>query len=166
MARKPKLYQKLARRRGAIGTYFSLWLASDHVLQVEANTMTERYQRVWLRDIQGFMLRPSRQARWVSFTGLGLLAASATAAVMASSAMEVFVVFACIAAVVLLYGLLGARTCHFHVVTAVQCAKWPNIARLGQARKTIARLEPLILSAQAGDAATTEGGAADVSVNA
>lgn len=153
MARKPRIYQKLVRRRGGIGTYCSLWLASDHVLLVEANMMTERYQRVWFRDVQGFFVRPSSQSRWV--TGIGLffvlLFAGLAATIKADPAVLVF--FSALSALVVIFGLLGARTCYFNVVTAVQGTEWPNVARRRQARKLIARLEPLIREAQRNEAA-------------
>ena len=157
MARTPKLYQKLVRRRGGIGTYFSLWLASDHVLQVEANMMTERYQRVWLRDIQGFMVRPSREARWVTWVSLALVALFGGLAwwIPGESAIPM-VVFSSLFGVVLLYGLFIARNCHFHVFTAVQRAEWSNVARRGQARKLLARLEPLIREAQRNEVPAVE----------
>jgi len=162
MARKPKIYQKLARRRGGIGTYFSLWLGPDHVLQVEANMITERYQRVFFNDVQGFFVRPSRVARWVTVTSLVLVALFTGAAVLWSDAAQVFVTLASLAGVVLLYGLFGARNCHFHVVTAVQRMEWTNVARYRQARKLRARLEPLIQDAQRGVTAPAAPTAPDV----
>ncbi len=171
MARNPKLYQKLVRRRGGVGTYFSLWLASDHVLQVEANMMTERYQRVWLRDVQGFFVRPSREARWVTGVSLGLIVLFGGLAMLGSGGGVVFGVLGSLAVLVLLYGLFLARNCHFHVVTAVQRTEWTNVARRRQARKLIARLEPLIRDAQrdevqagAAGSAAASGSAPDVSV--
>jgi hypothetical protein len=175
MARKPKPYTKLARRRGGIGTYFSLWLASDHVLQVEANMITERYQRVWLRDIQGLFVRPSREAPWViGISACALVLMGGLAVLDATggtgSAAPVLGVFAALSLIVLLYGLLFSRNCHFHVLTAVQRTEWTNIARRRQARKLMDRLEPLILEAQRtqapAPAETTAGDAETVSVNA
>lgn len=175
MARKPKLYQKLVRRRGGIGTYFSLWLASDHVLQVEANMMTERYQRVGLRDVQGFFVRPSRESRWVTGVSLGFLTLFVVLTIFGGNMAPVFGTFASLTVLVLLYGVFFARNCHFHVVTAVQRTEWTNVARRRQVRKLLARLEPLIREAQRAevmaaesvsvDPATAAGGAApDVSV--
>ena len=151
MARKPKLYQKLVRRRGGIGTYFSLWLAPDHVLQVEANMITERYQRVWLRDVQGFFVRPSRESRLVTLVSLVFLLLFGGLIFLGGNAAVVFSICAGLAGMVLLYGLLFARTCHFHVITAVQRTEWVNVARRRQARKLLARLEPLVREAQRDD---------------
>jgi hypothetical protein len=159
MARKPKLYQKLVRRRGGIGTYFSLWLAADHVMLVEANMMTERYQRVWLRDVQGFFVRPSKEARRVIWTSLGLLALFGALTMLGGDATTVFLVFTLLTVPVLLYGLFLARNCHFHVVTAVQRTEWPNVARRGQVRKLLARLEPLVREAQRNEAAAGDASA-------
>lgn len=151
MARKPRLYQKLVRRRGSIGSHFSLWLASDHVLQMEANMFTERYQRMWLRDVMGFFIAPSRQARWVVGLSLFLLLLFVLLAVTNQSNEAELIswsIFSAISLLFLLYGLFGARNCHFYALTAVQRAEWPNVARRRQARKLIARLEPLIREAQ------------------
>lgn len=154
MARKPKLYQKLARRRGGVGTYYSLWLAPDHVLQVEANMMTERYQRVRLQDIQGFFVTPSRQAFWVTVISLIVLTGSVGLIVFNDGPAQVgFIALGIPALLMLLYGLFLARNCHFHVLTAVQRANWRNIARRRQAKKLIARLSPLIHEAQRGELA-------------
>jgi hypothetical protein len=172
MARKPKLYKKLVRRRGGIGTYFSLWLASDHVLQVEASMMTERYQRVWFRDVQGFFMRPSSEANWVIGISLGALVLAGGLAVLDFTASDgaagtVLAVVAGLAAMVFFYGIFFARNCHFHVVTAVQRTEWNNVARFRQARKLIAKLEPLIREAQSNEPAALQpaaGGSAAVNV--
>ncbi len=149
MARKPKLYQKLARMRGSVGTHFTLWLAADHVLQVEANMVTERYQRVFLRDVQGFFMRPSREAKWATIIGGVLVALFCVLALsFGGDGAAVCWAFAGLCSLILLYGLFFARNCHFYAVTAVQRAEWTNIARRGKARKLIARLDPLIRAAQ------------------
>ena len=173
MARKPKLYQKLARRRGGVGTYVSLWLASDHVLQIESTMMTERYQRVWFRDVQGFFMRPSRESRLVTLVSLGFVVLFGMLILLGGTAAIVFSVLSGLAALVLVYGLFFARNCHFHVVTAVQKTEWANVARRRQGRKLLARLEPLIRESQrneasaepaAVDQATVAGSAPDAAV--
>lgn len=148
MATTPPLYTKLAGWRGSVGSRFSLWLATDHVLIVEANMMTERYQRIWLRDVQGFFVRPSREAKWSVGVGAGSTLLFGILALMLSEVEVLFWVFSVIGLIVLLFGLLGARTCHFYAATAVQCSEWPNVARRRHARKVIARLGPLIREAQ------------------
>jgi hypothetical protein len=156
MARIPRLYQKLVGWRGSVGSRFSLWLGEGHVLLAEANMMTERYQRVRLSDIQGFLVRPSLEARWVTAVGAGLVLLFAVlASTLSNREISVmFWVFAAMSAPILLYGLLGARTCRFYVVTAVQRTEWPNVARRRKARKLLARLEPLIREIQLADAAS------------
>ncbi len=155
MARTPRLYQKLVGWRGSVGSRFSLWLGEGHVLLAEGNMMTERYQRVWLRDIQGFLTRPSREAGWVTAVGVGLVLLFTVCALAVADADVAIVcwVFAAMSAPILIYGLVSARTCRFYVVTAVQRTEWPNVARRRKARKLLARLEPLIREAQQADVA-------------
>jgi hypothetical protein len=145
----PLVYQKLVGWRGGVGSRFSLWLRPDHVLLVEANMMTERYQRVWLRDLQGFLVRPSREAVWAVCVGAGLvLLFGVIALVSAGSTAAVCWTLTAMSASVLLFGLISARTHHFYAVTAVQRTEWPNVARRRHVRKVLARLEPLVREAQ------------------
>lgn len=154
MARTPRLYEKLLGWRGSMGSRTSLWLAADHVLLVEANMMTERYQRVWLRDMQGFFVRPSREARWATGVGAGLVLLFGILA-MALDVDVAFIGFFWAMAVIglagLLFGLFAARTHHFYAVTAVQRTEWPNVARRRHIRKLLKRLEPLVRAAQQGE---------------
>jgi hypothetical protein len=153
MAAPTSTYQKLVGNRGTIGSRFSLWLGEDHVLLVEGNIMTERYQRVWFRDLQAFLVRPSRQARWVTIVGLALVVLfGGLAAVSVESAVPVFVTLLVLSLPILLYGLFLARTHYFYAVTAVQRTEWPNVARQRHIRKVLARLEPLVRAAQAASA--------------
>ncbi len=156
MAVTKRLYKKIVGSRGSVFSRFSLWLGEreDHALLVEGNLMTERYQRVWLRDVQAFLVRPSRQARWVTITGLVLVVLfGGLAAIATGIGVSVFVTLLCLSLPILLHGLFFARTHHFYAVTAVQRTEWPNLARQRHIRKALARLEPLIREAQAADAA-------------
>lgn len=156
-------YEKLVGSRGGVGSRFSLWLGPDHVLLVEANMMTERYQRVWLRDLQGFLVRPHREARWATGVGAGaMLLFGALALLNPGGSAVLFWVFFGLFSPVLIYGLFFARTRVFYAITAVQRAEWPNVARRRHVEKLLARLEPLVRAAQAtepspGPAATVSG---------
>lgn len=153
MAATPRIYKKLIGWRGSIGSRFSLWLGPDHVLLVEANMMTERYQRVWLRDLQGFLVRPSREARWATGIGAGLVLLFGVLALATNDAAPVFWVLFTLCLPILIFGLVGARTCHLYAVTAVQRSEWPNVARKRHVKKIFARLDPLVREAQRADAA-------------
>lgn len=110
--------------------------------------VTEQYQRVWLRDVQGFFIRPSRQSQWITRVSLGFLLLFCALILLGDTAAVVFSIFTGLAALVLIYGMFFARNCHFHVVTAVQKSEWVNVARHRQARKLLARLVPMIHAAQ------------------
>lgn len=154
MAHPPKIYTKLVGWRGSVGSRFSLWLGPDHVLLVEANMMTERYQRIWLRDLQGFLVTPSREARWAIGVGAGLVLLFGVLALATTDAAPVFWTLFALCLPVLIFGLIGARTRHFYAVTAVQRIEWPNVARRRHVTKVLARLEPLIREIQ-NDVGTT-----------
>lgn len=148
MARRPRLYQKLARARGVIAIRSSLWLAADHVLLVEESFIHERYQRVWLRDVQGFFLRSSRQATLVMTISAICTALFGGLSFLEGEAGIFFRVLLALSFLVLLYGVFFARNCHLYVLTAVQRGEWRPVALRRQARKVLARLDPLIREAQ------------------
>jgi hypothetical protein len=151
----PVSYKKLVGWRGGIGSRASLWQGADHVLFVEANMMTERYQRMWLRDIQGFLVRPHGEARWVTGLAAAFMLLFAVLAFVDTRGLAVlFWVFFWLVSPVLVYGLLFGRTCRFYAVTAVQRAEWPNVARRRHVKKVLARLGPLVREAQREDVAS------------
>src|ERR1700710_1578732 len=62
MAKEPKVYERLSRTHRKFGGYASLWLASDHILQVQSTGYSEQYQRFYLQDIKGvFITRSERR---------------------------------------------------------------------------------------------------------
>jgi fatty acid desaturase len=145
---KPR-YQKLVRGgSGNLAGRNSLWLADDHVLLVETSFMTERYQRAWLRDIQGFFIRPSRQAKITTIIGLGLSALFAGLTALGGGLIGLSVTMLVVSIVVVLAGIFAGRNCHFYAVTAVQRREWSNVTRRRAAHRLIAKLTPLIEAAQ------------------
>lgn len=150
MAKTPRLYTRLTRSCPGLGSYTSLWLAADHVMLVTANGYQEKYQRFLLRDIKGFLITPSRSARYaVSITGgITLLLGLIGAGQWGKSSAAVWLTFAMIGLIVTLGLLLSARTCRVRVITGVQTAEWFPLNRLRKTRRVLATLRPLIEAAQ------------------
>lgn len=152
MSKKPRNYARLTRARGGVGTYSSLWLAEDHLLQVVSSGFHERYQRFFLRDIKGFLVSPSRMKRnWLIFWGavfglflaILLLAGSDADARFGLSFPTGFAFI--FALLVLFFG----RNRRVYVVTGVQTTELTSLARRVQVQKVLGRLQPLIETAQA-----------------
>jgi hypothetical protein len=125
------------------------WLGDDHVLLVRSRTFFEAYRRFFFNDIQGVVVRRTDIGKlwnslWTLFALLfGLLSLafeSVGTIVMLSLAAPFFIA--------LIVNIALGPTCTFHIRTAVQTERVPAISRVSAAKKFIARIEPLIASAQ------------------
>jgi hypothetical protein len=159
-------YTRLTRPAASVASYHSLWLAADHLLVVTSTGYTEKYQRLMLRDIKGFFtIASNRRANWnlpwgaaALFSGIALVIALTSRGVPYVSGP----IFSGALIALVWNNLLGAG-CRTFVITGVQTAPLPALQRWPKTRKVLARLEPLILAAQA-DLVTASEGAATPSV--
>jgi hypothetical protein len=147
--RPPSIYSRLTRSRSGVGTYTSLWLASNHVMQLTSTGYTESYRRFYLKDIQAiFLVRTERRLHWHlvwgAIFGLGLLIALENG----GSAL-VYTIILAFGAVTISWNHLLGPACYGVVVTAVQTDRIPSLARVNRSQKVVARLRPLIEAAQA-----------------
>jgi hypothetical protein len=152
VSRTPRIYTRLTRPTLAVGTYHSLWLATDHLLIVNSSGYTENYARVRFRDIKGFFLIGSgRRYAWgVTWAILAFLSALPLVVTFVSGKTPVFsVFFLAVTSIALLWNHLLGPSCSVFVVTGVQTALLPSIVRQAKARKVLARLEALVRTAQA-----------------
>lgn len=146
-------YVRLARARGGVGSYASLWLGGDHLLLVTSSGYHERYQRFHLGEIKGFFITRSRIAAVTLLVSgaIALTAAIAGCVIMLDGGMPVWPWFVLVPAVIfLVLGGLFGRNCRVHAVTGVQTALLVPLARRRQTGKILERLRPLIEEAQAG----------------
>ena len=143
-------YKRLPGRGITWGGPSRVWLGDDHVLLVLTRGYSETYRRFFFNDIQGVIVRRTHigkiwNAVWASFFAFfGLLA-------LIVNDNPGSMILACIAApfgAALLVNLLLGPTCAFHIRTAVQTERLPAVSRASAAEKFIARIEPLITSAQ------------------
>lgn len=148
----PKLYTRLTRNTMGVATYSSLWLGPDHVMIVRSSGYNEHYARIELRDLKGIMLtRTARRTLW----GLGwaiITAWSGTIMAMTLGAGGVPIfssAFFLLGAIGFGWNLALGPGCRAYVFTGVQAAELPPIVRLPQARRVLAKLEPMIAEAQA-----------------
>ncbi len=152
MAKIPPPYARLTRANPGIGSYSSLWLASDHLMLVVSTGYHEGYQRFLLRDIKGFFITRSRQALiTASIAGacaipLGIVGGIDWAG---SGTGVVWIIFAMIAAVIGLVSWFFLRNCRVHLVTGVQTVELRPLHRTRRTRRVLAKLKPLIEAAQA-----------------
>lgn len=159
-------YRKLPGRALAFSGVGRLWLAEDHLLEVESLLFHERYRRFFLPDIAALVVRRTRvRLAWNIAHGVlgfgGALVAGGlwwwgTFVKQEELRVMLWVFAALIAPVALCFivcffinTLLGP-TCRIHLQTT--SAGWHPLAaptRLRPGRRLLARLTPLIEAAQA-----------------
>jgi hypothetical protein len=155
----PPIYRRLSGRGFKSGgslfavtrTRCRLWLAEDHLLQVETEFgMVEAYKRFYFRDLQAVIIQPTRD-RW--FGGIIFGVVIGALLLMAWGMNDVagritFLIIAGIFAVLALAQQLLGRDCVCHFKTAVQLEQVPSLKRQRQVRKFLTRLRPLLGQAQ------------------
>jgi len=151
MARKPRTYERLTRPATSVGSYKTLWLASDHLLIVTSTGYSEEYQRLQFSEIKGFFIIPSDRrlllaAPWII---LALICGVAmTHTLVSGQKPYVSAVFLGVAAVFLLWDQLLGPSCKVYFITRVQMAQLPSLVRRRKALRVLDRLQPLITAYQ------------------
>jgi hypothetical protein len=151
MAKAPKIYTRLTRSPVSLGNYKSLWIAADHLMQVDSNGYSENYQRFHFADIQGFFIGPSgRRLYWSLFWGVIALFSGIPfiAGLLRGEPLGVSVIFFAIASAFLIWNALLGPSCHVYLVTRVQTVRLGALVRRRKAVKVLGRLQPLIENAQ------------------
>jgi hypothetical protein len=163
MAKTPRLYTRLTRPASSLGSYNSLWLGPDHLLQVTSNGYTESYQRFDFRDIQTFLIcKTQRRAGWAWFWGAVVIVFGLVLTSTLSSSEVPFVsgFFLAVALALFTWNLAAGPTCAVYLVTRVQMLRLPSLVRRRKVSRVLERLRPMIEQAQA-DMATPAPGAPD-----
>ena len=158
-------YRQLPGRGLGWSGFARLWIAEDHLLEVNSLLVSERYRRFLLRDVSALVIR--RTKAWLAWNivhgvlGIGgsLLAGGLWWGRLAADGrgfrdiMQVFSVmispFAAFFLVLFFINLLLGPTCRCHLQTT--SAGWHMLTaptRLGPARRLLARLTPRIEAAQ------------------
>jgi hypothetical protein len=139
-----------------------LWLGDDHLLQVEsAGGYSENYKRFYFRDIQAIVIRKTKN--WFAWNVvLAFLTASALILVLSTMpktppsrwtggeiAGGVFLgMIVAVFGLLFLINFLNGPTCSCRLKTAVHEEELPSLRRYRRAVKVLARIKPLIETAQ------------------
>ena len=134
---------------------YSLWLGSDHLLQVTNSYFTEDYQRFYYRDIQAIIVCKTDRATVLNTIYLVIAVPSALVAIFSDTlGIVIGSIVSGLFFLAFLMNFVRGATCRCVLRTAVQNEQLISLDRLRLARKTIHRLRPLIESAQAQHAQT------------
>lgn len=158
MAKEPKVYQRLPGV-GARGLQrVRLWQGPDHLLFVASSALGERYKRFYFANIQAIVIR--KTAGWLGWS-IVLLVSSGLFGLGAfgnqpDPGRSVMVVLTGVFVLILIVHAALGPTCRCVIRTAVQTEELPSLKRLRDADKMLARIRPLIESAQHPAAAETQ----------
>lgn len=157
-------YVKLPARAFGWAGPARLWLGPDHVLQVTTTSVSERYRRFYLRDIEALIVRRTNLRlvlNLISGSLAGLSAASGAAFWWVSTiatdeiGLILFRIFAgifwaggAICLLFLLINTLFGATCACFIQTPAGLDRLAAPSRARSARKLLARLAPLVVAAQ------------------
>lgn len=161
------MYRRLTanRARGQFAIVFAnrscLWLADDHLLQVETNGFTEFYKRFYFRDIQTITFQQTNRYRWLTGItgGITLLFLLLTIVALPKVAPTqwaadeiggglVLGVITTIAGALMAVNLFRGPTCRCFLRTAVQIEELSSLSRVRRTRKILNQIRPLITAAQ------------------
>ena len=164
---RQKEYQRLTRARSRMGfavlfvARSSLWLGKDHLLCIDSGGYSESYKRFYFRDIQAISIQRTERHQWWNailgfitfvFFIFAVGVAPKTPIVQWSDgqiAGEVVlgsVIGLCL--LLLLINFLLGPACKCLLRTAVQTEELPSLNRVRRTRKALARIRPLIVTAQ------------------
>lgn len=149
MSTTTKEYRRLPGRARSVMSSIRLWQGKDHLLLCSSNSFSEDYRRFYYSDIQVITVRKTVTGEvgsifLVALAGVfGLIAFQ-----FADGVRDFWGVLAGFSLFFALVDWLKGPTCVCHLRTAIQTVHLSSLNRLRAARKTIARLKPLIDEAQ------------------
>jgi len=129
-----------------------IYLCDDHLLLVGFDGFSETYRRFYLRDLQGLVVRRTSRRLWTNVAfGLAagvLLLAAGMPVDFVELAFGLGLVALVPLAVVVVNSVAGP-TCSTMLQTAVQSTEVPALRRVADFERCLARIQPLVLAAQA-----------------
>jgi hypothetical protein len=144
-------YSKLPGARRGVFTRSAAWAANDHILLIEGSRASERYKRVYFRDVQALtIMRRNRfviEAPWLFVPPvLAIAAVSLPPAWRATGWLMVALIVAAI--LVYLYVAAFFYGCNLYIATAVGNVLVKSIFREWQARRFHEKVTPLVMAVQ------------------
>jgi hypothetical protein len=146
MAGKTSAYRRLpGKKKGFVVGYHTLWLGSDHLLQIYSRLGIEDYKRFYFNDIQAIITRKTAAGKIQNFVLGALAGLSALLAVIAGGGWSVFwAVIAGVPALILLINYFRGPTCETYLMTAVQTEKLHSLHRIKITQPVMNQLRSLI----------------------
>ena len=150
MAQSTKEYHKLpGSKKGFLIGKYTLWLGSDHLLQIFSRVGVEEYRRFYFSDIQAVVTRKTAIGTLQNIVGGLLVIIFTVPAIVFDGGWSLFyAVVAGVMLLLLLLGLLKGPTCETKLMTAVQTEKLHTLHRLKNTAIVMDRLREHIHQTQ------------------
>ena len=146
-------YRKLPGTRRGIFTRASAWAGDDHILLIEGSRASERYKRVYFRDVQALIImRRNRfviEAPWLFVPPVLAIAAVSLPPAWRATGTG-WLVAGLIVAAILVYLYVAAffYGCNLYIATAVGNVRVKSVFREWQARRFHEKVTPLVMAVQ------------------
>jgi hypothetical protein len=146
MALETLPYRRLpGKKKGFLVGYHTLWLGSDHLLQIYSRLGIEDYKRFYFNDIQAIITRRTPTGKIQNYVLGALAGLLVLLAVISGGGWSVFcVITAGVLALVLLINFFKGPTCETHLMTAVQTEKLHSLQRIKTTQPAMNQLRSLI----------------------
>jgi len=146
MAGKTSPYRRLpGKKKGFWVGYHTLWLGSDHLLQIYSRWGIEDYKRFYFNDIQAIVTRKTAVSKIQNIVLGALTGLFALLAVISGGGWSVFyTISAGVQAFILLINFLKGSTCETYLMTAVQTEKLHSLHRIKTTQPVMNQLRSLI----------------------
>ena len=126
----------------------TLWIAEDHLLAVHSNRISEKYQRIYFKDVQALIVEePDFSQRKIFWGGLSALLTVALVS-LAFSGHYVIAVFLLMLLAIPFSVFLSIAECRCYAVTALGRYKLGALKHRDSAQTALAILTPVLLEAQ------------------
>ena len=135
-------YHKLSgSKKGFLIGKYTLWLGSDHLLQIFSRVGVEEYKRFYFNDIQSIVTRKTAIGMLQNIVGGILVLIFAVPALAFDGGWSLFyAIVAGVMLLLLLIGLFKGPTCETKLMTAVQIEKLHTLHRIKNTAKVMDRL--------------------------
>lgn len=149
MARKQNPYTRLPGIGRGLVSYNRLYLGTDHLLAVDSNYLSEDYKRFYYKDIQAVITRKTQKGMIQNICLMIIYLLFLLSAFRSGGGWGVFFfIMAGIFFIFLLVNWFRGPTCISYVMTPVQTVRLFPLNRIKNTKRAMARVKPLIESAQ------------------
>jgi hypothetical protein len=149
LSRDPQFRRIKLKARG-LGGSATYWLGPDHLLIVAQDGYSERYRRIYFRDIQAVLIRRTSTWIWILVFLIGMLVVLGILPLTVGDTIGYWLggINLGLWSAFLTVHLIAGPTCGCRLVTAVQNRDLPHLNRWKQAGRLLDALLPEVNRAQ------------------